>query len=325
MPIFYERWRFGPLLDMPRSVPLILMVAIAAPALAGCLSDPTPEVLATFYPLAFLAETIAGGAVSVGLAVPEGTEPHDWEPTLRDATRLSEAKLVLAQGSAFETWLPGLLDSLGNSALTVVYTGHDLRQGNGTHDSENATADDEHDDEHGHDGDPHTWLDPLLFAEQAERVEDALTFAFPQYAETFAANADLLATRLAVLHAAYATGLADCETRVFVMQHAAFGHLAARYDLEAHAVTGIHPEAEPSPAELSASIDVVRDNNLTVVFAEELLSAGIMSSIARETGADVRILTPLEGRMPADRRADADYIDLATRNLHELEAALRCT
>ena len=60
----------------------------------------------------------------------------------------------------------------------------------------------------------------------------------------------------------FETGLADCASRELVTSHNAFGYLARRYGLTQVGITGLTPEDEPSPADLAAVTDFVRDHDV---------------------------------------------------------------
>ncbi|MEM3532537.1 MAG: zinc ABC transporter substrate-binding protein, partial [Candidatus Methanomethyliaceae archaeon] len=69
---------------------LALIIVIVGVSLA--IFSPNPEnapgkkvkVLATFYPLAYLAEEIGGDRVSVRTLIPYNTEVHSWQPFVSD-------------------------------------------------------------------------------------------------------------------------------------------------------------------------------------------------------------------------------------------------
>jgi zinc transport system substrate-binding protein len=151
-------------------------------------------------------------------------------------------------------------------------------------------------------GDPHVWLDPVALARIAEGIGVAL----------------------GALDRDFAAGLADCERREIVTSHAAFGHLATRYGLEQVALTGLAPEAEPSAGALERLVDEVRAHGATTVFTEPLLAPDLAETVAREAGARVAVLDPLEGLTDEELAAGQDYFTVMRANLAALRAALGC-
>src|SRR4051794_17212853 len=174
-------------------------VALAALA-AGCGSsaaDGREHVVASFYPLAFAAERSGGDDVSVANLTPAGAEPHDFELSPKDVVRLQKADLVLYLSHGFQ---PALEKAIGDARGAKL----DALDGIALH----------------RDGDPHVWLDPVLFAGIVRRIGTALHTP---------ARAERLQGRLRGIDREYRRGLADCSERELVTTHAAFGYLAARY------------------------------------------------------------------------------------------------
>lgn len=289
-----------------RALPAALLLV---PLVAGCASPsaPAPDVLATFYPLGFLASRIGGEGLRVETLVPAGVEPHEYEPTTSDLVRVSEAKLVVVQGAGFEAWV----EQAAGARAVVATQGLDLRLGNPAEDDPSAR-------------DPHTWLDPLLFANMSLTVERAMAEAFPERAEAIHANGEALRANLSALDAEFRAGLAQCETRFVVTNHAAFAYLAARYDFEQRGITGLSPDAEPDPRTLQALVDEARAHNVTVIFFEDLVSPRVAQVVADEVGGTTRVLSPIEG-IPEERQAvGADYFTFMRENLDGLRAGMRC-
>jgi zinc transport system substrate-binding protein len=130
--------------------------------------------------------------------------------------------------------------------------------------------------------------------------------------------------KLEALDSELADGLAHCRRHEIVTSHAAFGYLAKRYGLKQLALTGLSPEAEPSPRDLEALVDEVRRTDATTVFFETLVSSKLAETVAREAGAKTAVLDPLEGLTEDEVAAGADYFSVMRANLATLRAALQC-
>ena len=107
-------------------------------------------------------------------------------------------------------------------------------------------------------------------------------------------------------------------------ESAFFGYLAERYGLKQVAITGISPEAEPTPRDLEDVVRRVRDVGATTVFFETLVSPRLAETVAREVGATTAVLDPLEGLTEDQVAAGADYFDVMRANLAALKKALAC-
>jgi zinc transport system substrate-binding protein len=273
----------------------IVLILLLAGCLAACGGDPdepgATHVVAGFYPLAFAAEQIRGVDVEVTNLTPAGAEPHDLELTPREVEEILGADLVLHVGEGFQPAVEEAVESGDVPALDVL-EGLELRN-----------------------GDPHVWLDPTLFAQVVDRIAIELGDG---------TGGRLLATRLNDLDEAYEAGLADCERRELVTTHDAFGYLAARYGLEVIPITGLAPEAEPSPQDLEAVAELVEERGVTTVFTETLLSPELGETVAREAGATTATLNPLEGLTEDEIARGEDYFSVMEANLEALRSGLGC-
>lgn len=275
----------------------IVLICFLAAGLAACGgesddSDAT-RVVAGFYPLAFAAEQIRGVDVEVTNLTPAGAEPHDLELTPREVEEILGADLVLYIGEGFQPAIEEAVQS-GNAPALNVLEGLELR-----------------------DGDPHVWLDPTLFSQVVDRIAVEL-------GDEGATGARALATELDELDQIYEDGLADCEHRELVTTHDAFGYLADRYRLEVIPITGLSPEAEPSPQDLEAVAELVEERGVTTVFTESLLSPELGETVAREAGATTATLNPLEGLTEEELDRGDDYFSVMEANLEALRTGLGC-
>jgi zinc transport system substrate-binding protein len=279
----------------------VVLILVAALALgAGCGSDEGTargrvSVAAAFYPPAYAAEEIGGERVAVRNLTPPGAEPHDVELSARDVERIRAADVVLYLGSGFQPNFERAVEGADGETI-------DLLQGSDLLASEEGV-------------DPHVWLDPLRYAEQARRIGDILDRQ--QAAARFA-------ERLRKLDADFARGLARCARRELVTSHAAFHYLADRYQLEQIGLTGVSPEAEPTARELEAIVDEVEGTGATTIFFETLVSPRLAETVARETGAKTAVLNPLEGLSQAEVDQGEDYFSVMRENLQALRKALAC-
>ncbi|KQR17772.1 metal ABC transporter substrate-binding protein [Cellulomonas sp. Leaf334] len=298
-----------------------LAVLAALPlVLTGCASvsgsdDGTVDVLASFYPLQFVAEQVGGDRVSVDTLTPPGAEPHDVELSPAQVSRIDGADLVVYL-SGFQAAVDDAVDQTSPAHVVDAATEATLRP----EEHEDETAEEHEEHEHG-DHDPHFWLDPSRMPSVVDDVAATLTEIDPDGADTFAANAAALTQRFEELDAAYAAGLAQCDSRTFVTSHEAFGYLADRYDLHQVGISGIDPEAEPSPARLAEVSAIVRDEGVSTIFFETLVSPKVAETLAADLGVDTAVLDPIEGL--AD--PDADYFSIAEANLDALRMALSCS
>jgi len=291
------------------TVALAAALLLGAGTLAGCSGAPSPaddrlHVLASFYPLQFVAERVGGSRVTAANLTPPGAEPHDLELTPQDVATVSDADLVLSL-SGFQ---PAVDDAVANTSATSLDAADFGRL-------DLSSAD-------GGGVDPHFWLDPTRLADVADAVAGRLSAMDPGGAATYTANAAGLRSDLTSLDQDFSAGLATCDSRQLVTSHEAFGYLAERYDLRQVGIVGVGPEAEPTAADLARISRFVADEGVTTVFYETLVSPDVAETVAQESGATTAVLDPIEG-LVADSGGD-DYLTVMRDNLASLRTGLGC-
>ena len=188
-------------------------------------------------------------------------------------------------------------------------------------------SEDEPHDEHGHhdfEFDPHIWLDPVLVKQQVNNIRDGLIEADPQNKEHYERNAKSYNQELDALDMKMKSSLSSCNKDTFVPFHNAFTYLGERYGIKVMALGGLAPDAEASGAEIAEFVDFVKDNDIKVIFAEELVDPRLAQVIADEAGAEVLLFSPLEALALDEIGQNITYIDKMEKNLDALKVALEC-
>ena len=292
----------GMLGRMRRLLVLPVLALLLSAAGCGATADTSGKetVVAAFYPVAWAAEKIGGESVDVHNLTKPGAEPHDLELTPRDVDRVRQADLVLYLGDGFQPALEKAVQDRHGVSIDLL---HRQELAGAPAGVEELSAD------------PHVWLDPLRFVVLVKRIGRALHRPGPTAR---------LAARLRLLDRHYRSGLASCRRKDVVTSHAAFGYLSARYGLRQIPLTGLTPEAEPSPRDLQRLVQEVEASGATTVFFESLVSPKLAETVAREAGAKTAVLDPIEGLTKDEQSAGDDYMTLMRRNLATLREALGC-
>lgn len=315
-------------------IPFVLTIG-AATALTSCAASSPDQagegsqlhVLTSFYPLQYLVEEIGGDLVTVGSLTPPGGEPHDVELSPRQVREVAEADVVVVL-SGFQPSVDEAVEArqpahLVDAAATEAVAAH-LTEEEGEHaDEEQQAGEDEHageEDEHGHGNDPHFWLDPTLLAAVGQDLAATLGEADPANADEFASRADALEAELTELDEAFTAGLADCERDVVVAAHEAYGFMAERYGFEQVGISGLDPDAEPSPARLREIGEVVDEHGVSTIFTEALVNPKVAETLADDLGVTTAVLDPVEAQVDEA----TDYRDAMENNLSALREALGC-
>jgi zinc transport system substrate-binding protein len=298
--------------------------ALALGTLSACSSDSAAagntdkfDVVASFYPMAYLAEEIGGEHVNVTSLTQPGQEPHDLEISTQQRAQLEESDAAL--------YLKGLQPTVDEA---VAQSGVETKIDAATlTELEDLGAEDGHDHggeeeaaEEEHALDPHVWLDPAKYAEIAEGVGKALEKADPDNAADYRKNTADLVKKLTDLDTAFEEGLKNTRSKVFFTNHAAFSYLAHRYGLTQEAISGLDPESEPSASRVKELQREAKADGVTTVFYETLVSDKTAKTLAKDAGLKTDVLDPVEGI--TDKSRGDDYIQVMESNLEALKKAL---
>ncbi|MEU6093654.1 zinc ABC transporter substrate-binding protein [Streptomyces sp. NPDC047079] len=276
------------------------------------------DVVASFYPMAFLAEQIGGNHVHVTSLTQPGQEPHDLEISARQTGQLQESDAVLY----LKNLQPSVDDAVAQSEIKTKIDAASLTtlENHGNEVGGHAAAHDTHQGEESGGNDPHIWLDPVRYAQVAQGVGKAFEKADPDHAADYKKNTAALVHKLEDLDAQYTGGLKNAKGKVFVTTHAAFGYLAERYGLTEEAINGLDPESEPSAARVRDLERMAKADGVSTVFYETLVSDKTAKTIARDTRLRTDVLDPIEGITSKSR--GSDYFQVMQSNLKALQTAL---
>ncbi|MBF0254455.1 MAG: zinc ABC transporter substrate-binding protein, partial [Candidatus Omnitrophica bacterium] len=279
------------------------------------------------------ARLIVGDRVDVPLLLPPGVEPHSFESTPKDITRILHADVFVYTGPAMEPWVSGILEGLKTSPERIVNASEGIafRDAEGVDDEAEAEPGPhegpDHAHAHGRDGmDPHVWLDFENDQRIVESIAAALIKADPSGADFYLQNASRLSDELADLDRRYRDTLSDCDSRTVIYAgHFAFGYLAHRYELEfVSPYEGFSPNAELAPRAVVELIRRIRISGASCVFTEELAQPRLARVIAEEAGVPIERLHDGHNVSKADLERGVGFLDLMERNLRKLAEGLQC-
>jgi zinc transport system substrate-binding protein len=299
---------------MRRWVLLVTTLGLVASLTTAC-RLPRPgdrTVVASFYPLYFIAERVAGRYNDVVDLTPPGVEPHEYELTVRQVAEIDNARVGFYErgiapsvDQAMENDSPGaVLDVTSVVHLAAPVTGSGVE----------STSEDK---------DPHFWQDPTLMADATNAFARTMAEADPRHADYYRQRALVLTQELTELDHDYRTTLHSCRVDTIVVSHDAFEYLARRYGVDVVPIAGLEPDAEPSLGRIHDLANLIRDRGVTTVFFETLASPELAESLAGDVGVRAAVLDPIEG-LTSDE-PHATYLTLMRQNLAALAKAGDCS
>lgn len=271
------------------------------------------QVISSFYPLYEFAQKIGKDKVDVLLLVPEGVEPHDWEPTIQDVQKIQNSDLIIINGIGFENWVDKL--EIMNYQGNILDTSQGIRDEYKIfeHNSENKNLNQESGYEK---GDPHIWLNPVFAKIQVQSIADEFSKLDPENQNFYQKNSQDYISKLDELDKKIRNDLSNCN-HDFIAFHDAFSYFAEEYNLKQHTIIPTNdPHSEPTGKTLEDVIITAKKLNLKIIFTEDTANPKISNVIANEIGGKILVLSPIE------ISGDEDYISKMNENLENLKEAL---
>ncbi|MFM1864958.1 MAG: hypothetical protein RL677_738 [Actinomycetota bacterium] len=285
------------------------------------------SVAASFYPLAYVAEQVLAGVADVNVIAAGNVEPHDFE--------LSPSHIATITSSDFAIYIPDFMPEF-DSALSdlapeqIIDATNEINLLEASHDDEAHDEDAEHDhEEEGHDedaehdhgdADPHLWLNPLNMTTIANQISAVVIAQNPELSETINTNLNNFKNIMTDLDNQYQANLANCKINTLLVSHEAFGYLADQYGFTQLGISGVSPEAEPSPARLAEVAKVANEINATTIYYETIVDPSVANTLASEIGLVTAVLDPIE-----TKPENGDYLYAMQENLKAIILGQGCS
>ena len=274
------------------------------------------QAISSFYPLYEFAQQVGQDKVNVRLLVPEGVEPHNWEPTIQDVQQMQKSDLIIINGFGFENWVDSL-EEMNYQGIVVDTSDGIFKNDNKIFEKSSEYEEHEEQKEYVHEsGDPHIWLNPVLAKIQVQNIADAFSRLDPLNQKFYQKNAQSYIVELDRFDSKIRQDLSNCN-RDFIAFHDAFSYFAYEYDLNQHTIiSSNNPHAEPTAKTLENIINTARELKLKIIFTEDTIDPRISNVVANEIGGKILVLSPLE------ISGNGNYISRMTENLDNLKEAL---
>ncbi len=273
------------------------------------------KVMATIFPLYDFSGQIGGRFVQAELLIPAGVDIHHFEPRPKQMQRISEAELFVFCHRRLEVWADRLISK--NKKGIILEAGAGLEQ--------NLSDDTNKNNRNQKQFDPHFWLDLRYAIEMAERIKKALEKILPEEKNYFQQNFNRLAAELKALDQAFSSKLAGCRKQVlYYSGHQAFGYLQRRYHLQFQSIYGLSPDSEPSARQLAAFIRNIREQKISVLFFEPMISSQVTQTIVAETGVRLLPLHPGASVSRDQLLSGKTFLQLMEENFKNLLQGLGC-
>ena len=234
-----------------------------------------PNIVVTYSVLGSVVSDLVGDAADVTILIPDGQDPHDFQPSARDIETINNADIVVSNGLDFEEGLEDVLASAIENGVSVYMIGENITV---------REPDEDHAEEDGHAhgaGDPHVWLSPLSFTEALPSLADAINSATGLSIDETTALDQL--TQLDDEITDVIGGISSC---VMVSGHDEMGYFADRYGCTViGAIIPSFSTTSEATAKQIADLKVLAaSNNVKAVFTGLGTPAEVSEQLASELG-----------------------------------------
>ncbi len=254
-------------------------------------------VVTSFYPMYIAAENVVSDCDGVrleNLSEPQTGCLHDYQLTAEDMKLLSTADVFIVNGGGIESFLEEIAQQYPD--LTVI----DACEGI-------ALTDDN----------AHVWMNVEDYAHQVRNICDGLAAADADHGEIYRENAEIYTEKLEELEAECADLTGETAGLPVVLFHEAYEYLAEELDLSVVGLMDLDEERQVSAGEVAEIFSVIEEDQVPVIFAEELYAKDMGDQMERETDVQVLYLDVLT-------RGDYDpdsYLDGMRANLELIREA----
>lgn len=301
--------------------------------------DERPTVVVTTNIWADVVSNVAcGGLVDIETLIPDGGDPHGFEPSLADRGTMERASLIVANGLSLEEGLEDTIEAVEDGGVSVFRmadhvetiafssheSDHDESEESDHHESEESDHDEDHHEAHG-DSDPHLWFDPVRVSATLPILAAALVdetsvdeAALDTCVGSYQAELEALDVEIRAL-----TEEIPVDRRNLVTNHDSLGYFADRYRFEIIGTVIPVPSglAEANPAQLEALAELIETTNTPAVFAESQHSDDDAAALADRVG-DIEVVTLFTGTLGPSGSAADNYVGLLLTNAQRIVDAL---
>ena len=276
---------------------LFKSLSVIALGLATLQAEAKFKVVTTFTVIQDIAQNVAGDAATVESITKPGAEIHEYEPTPKDIVKAQSADLILWNGLNLERWFERFFQNIKDKPAVVV--------------TEGITPLSIYEGPYKDAPNPHAWMSPSNALIYVENIKNAFVKYDPQNADTYQKNAAAYAEKIKQLDKPLREKLAliPADQRWLVTSEGAFSYLAKDYDLKEGYLWPINAEQQGTPQQVRKLIDLVKKNQIPVVFSESTVSAKPAQQVAKESGAKYGGVLYVDSLSAADGPVPT-YIDL---------------
>lgn len=302
------------------------------------------KVVTTIFPEYDITRAIAKDKVDLELMIKPGVDVHSFTPTPQDIKTVQNSNIFVYGGTEHDKWVENLTKSIDmkNKKVVKLVDGiqqleeesvdgmkHEHHHDDKKEDEHNHDHKHEKEDEHNHKGeekelDPHYWTSPKNAIQMVKTITNALVEKDPDNAEFYKENAENYIKQLEGVDKELHDVVDNAKIKkVVIADRFPFRYLFKDLGLEYRALfSGCSVESTASAGQIKKMVDYVKENKIPVVYHIEMGKGELAETVAKNSGAKVKLLHSIHTVTKEDFDKGVTYIDLMKQNVEALKEGL---
>lgn len=303
---------------MKRIIACVIALTLCVTTCCSCVSEKTKNekilLVASFYPVYIFTLNIVDGidGITVECMAEQNVGClHDYQILSKDARLISDSDAFIINGAGMEEFLEDVYMSV--DAIKVIDSSKNIEVIEECHEEHH-----EEDEHHHHSVNSHIWMSVKNAIVQCENIADELAVMYPQYKEQLENNKSEYITRLEALDGELEVEAQKIKGANIITFHESFDYLANDYSFNILAKVESHEGGEPSAKGLAELTEIIKQNNVKVLFVEPDYKGSAATILSNETGVEICVINPvINGE--ASLRA---YEDIMRENINSILKAV---
>lgn len=302
------------------------------------------KIVTTIFPEYDITRAIAKDKVDLELMIKPGVDVHSFTPTPQDIKTVQNSDIFVYGGTEHDKWVENLTKSIDmkNKKVVKLVDGiqqleeesvdgmkHEHHHDDKKEDEHNHDHKHEKEDEHNHKGeekelDPHYWTSPKNAIQMVKTITNALVEKDPDNAEFYKENAENYIKQLEGVDKELHDVVDNAKIKkVVIADRFPFRYLFKDLGLEYRALfSGCSVESTASAGQIKKMVDYVKENKIPVVYHIEMGKGELAETVAKNSGAKVKLLHSIHTVTKEDFDKGITYIDLMKQNVEALKEGL---
>ncbi|MEB3060652.1 metal ABC transporter substrate-binding protein [Parvimonas micra] len=302
------------------------------------------KIVTTIFPEYDITRAIAKDKVDLELMIKPGVDVHSFTPTPQDIKTVQNSDIFVYGGTEHDKWVENLTKSIDmkNKKVVKLVDGiqqleeesvdgmkHEHHHDDKKEDEHNHDHKHEKEDEHNHKGeekelDPHYWTSPKNAIQMVKTITNALVEKDSDNAEFYKENAENYIKQLEGVDKELHDVVDNAKIKkVVIADRFPFRYLFKDLGLEYRALfSGCSVESTASAGQIKKMVDYVKENKIPVVYHIEMGKGELAETVAKNSGAKVKLLHSIHTVTKEDFDKGVTYIDLMKQNVEALKEGL---